>query len=272
MSSLPSAACSRRRPWRRWPSVSARTGRRRGRRLRRARVRPRSRCRLRSAGCGSSTAWKGPSATYTIPLARAADRRARPRGAGGGAGRRGGAAREPAHDLPGHARGAAPGDPGRGRGTAASGGDDGQRGRACPRRSRKAAQRGFDLARRAAAAGASVRARRRTSTCCCCCCITLPATAGRWRRWRAILRAAYAARCNGRTPELAGLAGAICRLHAVAARGSRVGGAIRESAIARQLAFWTRRAQGPSRSDRSAERPAAAGGGEPSRRQRRRSR
>ena len=42
-----------------------------------------------------------------------------------------------------------------------------------------------------------------------------------------------------------------------------------DSAIARQLAFWTEHARGSSRSDRSADRPAAAGGRELSRRQRR---
>ena len=52
-------------------------------------------------------------ATYTIPLAVRLSGRARPRGAGGGAWRSGRAAREPAHDLPGHARGSAAGDPGR---------------------------------------------------------------------------------------------------------------------------------------------------------------
>ena len=41
-----------------------------------------------------------------------------------------------------------------------------------------------------------------------------------------------------------------------------------QSAIARQLAFWTSSSQRSSRSDRSAERPAATCGGQPSRRQR----
>ena len=54
------------------------------------------------------------------PAGGAAQRRARRRRAGGGARRSGGAAREPAHHLPRHARGAAPADPGgqprRGRG------------------------------------------------------------------------------------------------------------------------------------------------------------
>ena len=69
----------------------------------------------------------------------------------------------------------------------------------------------------------------------------------------------------GRRAGSSGLAGAICRLHAVAARGAGPGGrwAERDRAPARVL---DRCAQGSSRSDRSAERPAAAGGGEPSRR------
>ena len=58
-----------------------------------------------------------------------------------------------------------------------------------PLRWRRRRRRGFDLATRAAVAGASVCAWRAASTCCCCCCITLPATAGRWRRCCAILRA-----------------------------------------------------------------------------------
>ena len=59
-----------------------------------------------------------------------------------------------------------------------------------------------------------------TSTCCCCCCITSPATAGRWRRCARDLARAYAARCDGRDAGAAGAAGAICRLHAVAACGA----------------------------------------------------
>src|SRR6185295_9994491 len=64
----------------------------------------------------------------------------------------------------------------------------------------------------------------------------------------------------GRRACSSGLAGAICRLHAVAARGAGPGGrwAERDRAPARVL---DRCAQRSSRSDRSAERPAAAGGG-----------
>ena len=49
---------------------------------------------------------------------------------------------------------------------------------------------------------------------------------------------AYAARRRGMAPRSGGLAGAVCRLHPVAARGAG-GEENDESAIARQLAFWT---------------------------------
>ena len=103
------------------------------------------------------------------------------------------------------------------------------------------------------------------STCCCCCCITSPATAGRWRRWRAISRRAYAARWPGRCrpPRApAAAAGAICRLHAVAARGAGRGERSATAPIARQLAFWTETLAGSAGSDRAADRPAAARGGQ----------
>ena len=147
---------------------------------------------------------EGPSATYTIPLAvrltGALDRRS----AGGGARRPGGAAREPAHDLPRHARGPAPVDPGRVRGAAAAGGNRGQRGRPAPalwRMRRSAAS--ISRASRRCAFICSRSAPK--STCCCCSCITSPATAGRWRRWRAILRRCLCGAPRGRTPDLAAL-------------------------------------------------------------------
>ena len=71
---------------------------------------------------------QGAGATYTIPLAVRLSGRARPRRAGGGAGRSGGAAREPAHDLSRHAGGAAAGDPGGCCGAAAACGGGGERG------------------------------------------------------------------------------------------------------------------------------------------------
>ena len=81
------------------------------------------------------------------------------------------------------------------------------------------------------------------------------------------LARAYAARRDGQAPDAAGAAGAICRLHAVAARGAGRGerSAQRDRAPAGVL---DRDAQGASRPARSAERPAAAGGVELSRRQR----
>ena len=78
---------------------------------------------------------------------------------------------------------------------------------------------------------------------------------------------AYAARRRGMAPDLAALpvqyADYTLWQHEVLGAEEN-----KESAIARQLAFWTDGARRPSRSDRAAERPAATGGGEPSRRQR----
>ena len=130
-----------------------------------------------------------------------------------------------------------------------------------------AAQRGFDLAERAAAAGASVCARGRGAR-------AVAAAAPHCGRRlvvgaavRAILRAPMRRAAGGRAPELAGAAGAICRLHAVAARGAGRGerSAERDCAPACVL---DRDAQGAARPDRAADRPAAAGGREPSRRPR----
>ena len=70
--------------------------------------------------------------------------------------------------------------------------------RSLPTALRRGGAAGLRSRQRAAAAGAAVRARRATSTCCCCCCTTSPATAGRWRRWRATCARAYAARLRGR--------------------------------------------------------------------------
>ena len=99
----------------------------------------------------------------------------------------------------------------------------------------------------------------RASTCCCCCCITSPATAGRWRRWSRDLARAYAARASraGRR-ELRRAAGAVCRLHAVAARGAGRGerSGQRDCAPARVLDADAGR---PAGRDRAADRPAAAG-------------
>ena len=155
-----------------------------------------------------------------------------------------GAPREPAHDLPRRARGAAPADPRRrprrGRGWRSR------------RSARASACRSARPARRATASisrgepplrAAAVRARRRTSTCCCCCCITSPATAGRWRRCRAISARAYAARCRGGPPDWPALP---VQYADYTLWQRRVLGdeSDPDSAIARQLAFWTRGARG----------------------------
>ena len=87
---------------------------------------------------------------------------------------------------------AAPADPGAVAGAPAACGRRRSSEAELPEALAAAAARGFDLAQRAAAAGASVCAGSAASTCCCWCCITSRATAGRWRRWRAILRRCYA--------------------------------------------------------------------------------
>ena len=63
----------------------------------------------------------------------------------------------------------------------------------------------------------------------------------------------------GRRACSAGLAGAICRLHAVAARGARRGRTMAQSAIARQLAFWTDALEGlPDQIELPSDRPRPA--------------
>ena len=80
------------------------------------------------------------------------------------------------------------------------------------------------------------------------------------------LAGAYAARAA--TAAGAGLgaaAGAVRRLHAVAARAARRRGRSGQR-DRRQLAYWRTALAGSARAARAADRPAAAGGGEPSRR------
>ena len=162
---------------------------------------------------------------------------------------------------------------------------------------RDAAQQGFDLSaepplrahlfalsgstgrmarkQRARSGGAPYRAGARTISarmCCCCCCITSRATAPRWRRWRAICRApmrrglmaaAPIRHGAGTVPEnaLPLAAGAVCRLHAVAARGA--GRGERSGKRHRTPAgVLDADACGPAGGDRAAGRPAAARGGE----------
>ena len=191
-----------------------RWGRRRARRCVRVRGLPRSRCRLRSGGCGSWTGWRAPARPTRSRwrcgcVVRSTWRRWRRRSASGGA------AREPAHDLPGDAGGCAPADPGAGAARPWACGRWGERGRAAAALA-AAAGRGFDLAselplrahlfalgaqRACAAAGAASHCRRRL----------VAGAAG--ARSRALLRgAAWRAGAGA-----CGFAGAICRLHAVAA-------------------------------------------------------
>ena len=103
----------------------------------------------------------------------------------------------------------------------------------------------------------------RASTSFCCCCITSPATAGRWRRCCAISVAFYEARCRACGGDC-GAAGAICRLHAVAARGSGLGGGWGERDCAPAVVL-DQPAGGASGPARSSARPCAACGVEPSR-------
>ena len=212
------------------------------------------------------------------PACGAACGRARPRGAGGCAVRSGRAAREPADAVSGAAWGAAAGDPGGaaarprlevgcGRGGRSCGGADGCSGA------------GLRSVGRAAAAGASVCAGwigglRRAEVgrggavrgACACCC------AASHRRRRLVAGSAVAGPCGVLPGAVRGggggacaAAGAVRRLHAVAAGGAGRGGRCLERAVAAACVLEGD-AEGPAGADRAAGRPAAAGGGEPSRR------
>ena len=101
--------------------------------------------------------------------------------------------------------------------------------------------------------------------CCLWCCITSPATAGRWVRCRGILRRSTGRACAGVAAELAPLAVqyADYTLWQQAVLGDEDDGS---SVLSRQLVVLEGDAGGPAGADRSAGRPAAAGGCEPSRR------
>ena len=187
-------------------------------------------------------------------------------GAGGGAGRCGGASREPAHDIPRDTLGV----------TAAR--DPAKRRTARPRlyggaRSSEAAlagmlseaaRRGFDLASEPPLRAHLFCSARRA----CAAAAAAPHAGDGWSLaplWRDVA-AAYAARLEGKAPAFAALpvqyADYTLWQHRCWARersGQRDGAA---------AGVLDRDAQGPSRSDRAAERPAAACGVELSRRQR----
>ena len=99
---------------------------------------------------------------------------------------------------------------------------------------------------------------RRTSTCCCCCCTTSPATAGRWRRWRAT--------CRGSTRRAAKALRPICPALPVqyadytlwqhGVLGDETDAA---SAIGRQLGYWTETLKDlPEQIDLPSDRPRPA--------------
>ena len=103
------------------------------------------------------------------------------------------------------------------------------------------------------------------STYCFWFCTTLPGTGGRWDRCLGILRIAMRRGGAGRRP---GWRRCRCNMPTTRCGSMKCWGrrAMAGSAIARQLGFWRGAAGWASRSDRAAERPCAACGGEPSRR------
>ena len=204
-----------------------------------------------------------------IPLAVRLAGRARSRGAGGGAERRWWrGTRACARVFPERLGVAAAGDPCGRRGAGAAAGGGGERGGACRRRCRR--RRGaVRSCARAAAAGASVRARASSEHVLL---LVLHHIAGRRlvavaAGARPVARLCGALRGDGAAslPALP-VQYADYTLWQHAAAGDR-----ERSATARwraSLAFWTETLARAARAARAAERPAAACGGEPSRRQR----
>ncbi len=79
----------------------------------------------------------------------------------------------------------------------------------------------------------------RTNTCWWPCCTISPPMAGPSRCWWRDLGMAYASSVCGAGPRLGAVGGAVCRLHAVAARCTLVNSKrSATAAIAAQLAYW----------------------------------
>ena len=219
MSSFRSAACSKPRPSRRWSAVSPKAEA--------ARPRP-APCRAPGRDSvvvrAAAAVVPGPDRERPRhlhdPRGRSPHGCARRRGAGRRRSATGGAPREPAHGVPGHARRAAAAHR---RGSRREASDWSR----CPSPKTRW-QRRWRL--RLGAVSISPRncrcARiclrlRRTSRCFCCCSITLPADGWSSTSARAQpRRGVCGATCRSR-PGPAAAASAVCGLHAVAACGSR---------------------------------------------------
>ena len=263
---LRSAACSR-RPTRGGAGAAARhdgAGRAPGAAAAWPR-RSRCRCRSRSGGCGSSTGWKGPSAHLHDPAGCAAHGRARCRRAEAALGdvvARHESLRTVFPDTYGAPRQLVLPAPRRGRGL-----------RSCPSARRAlrggaGARRrgaGFDLARElrcGPAVRCSARKRARAAA-------VLHHIAGDGWSLAPLARdlaRAYAARCAGAAPRLPPLP--VQYADYALWQHELLGEEATPSAFARQLAFWREHARGLPGPARPADRPAAAGGAELSRRQR----
>ena len=238
------------------------------RRCGRGRARPSFRCRLRSAGCGSWTGCRGRSASYTIPLAvrlEGALDRAALEAALGDLVERHESLRTIFPDTLGvprqvilegsAARAAACGDGGE-RGGSGGGAGGGGAGAASSYRASRRCGRIFMRWGRA-------------SMCCCCCCITLPGDGWSLAPLARDLGCFYAGALRRGGRLAAGVAGAVCRLHAVAARGAGGRERRRERDLAPAGVLARIGLRGSARADRSSARPWAACGVELSRRQRR---
>ena len=252
-----SAACSRRRPSRRWRSGCTRV------RRRALRCWPSPRPAEIPLSFAQRRLWfldrlEGPSRDLHDPDGAAADGRARRAALEAALGDVVGAPREPAHDVPGHAGRSAAGDPGAACGAAAACGRQRSAKRRLPAALAAAARRGFDLATRAAAAGASVCAWARSEHVLL---LLLHHIAGDGWSMAPLARdlgAAYAARSRGH-------GAASCRRCRCSMPTTRCGstkcwqrGATRTARLRASSRSGPTRCR-TARPDRAADRPAAAG-------------